>query len=64
MSRIAESELVLNSDGSVYHLRLQPDELARDIIVVGDPGNILTGLKFSVRTVKSAHIPVTSEIKD
>lgn len=40
MSRIAESELVLNSDGSVYHLRLQPEELARDIIVVGDPGRV------------------------
>ena len=40
MSRIAESELVLNNDGSVYHLRLHPEELARDIIVVGDPGRV------------------------
>lgn len=40
MSRIAESELVLNKDGSVYHLKLHPEELARDIIVVGDPGRV------------------------
>lgn len=40
MSRIGESELILNPDGSVYHLKLQPDELARNIIVVGDPGRV------------------------
>ncbi|PKO98273.1 MAG: phosphorylase [Bacteroidetes bacterium HGW-Bacteroidetes-9] len=40
MSRIGESELILNPDGSVYHLKLQPDELAGDIIVVGDPGRV------------------------
>ncbi|MBW6490461.1 MAG: nucleoside phosphorylase [Lentimicrobium sp.] len=40
MPRIAESELVLNQDGSVYHLKLYPDEIAHDIIVVGDPGRV------------------------
>ena len=40
MSRIGESELILNPDGSVYHLKLQPGELAHDIIVVGDPGRV------------------------
>lgn len=40
MSRIAESELVLNTDGSIYHLKLHPEELAHDIIVVGDPGRV------------------------
>ena len=40
MSMIAESELILNPDGSVYHLRLQPEELAPTIIVVGDPGRV------------------------
>lgn len=40
MSPIAESELILNPDGSVYHLRLQPEELAPTIIVVGDPGRV------------------------
>lgn len=42
MSRIAESELVLNNDGSIYHLKLHPEELAHDIIVVGDPGRVPT----------------------
>lgn len=40
MSRIAESELILNPDGSVYHLHLKPENLAETIIVVGDPGRV------------------------
>ncbi len=40
MSRIGESELILNPDGSVYHLKLTPGELAENIIVVGDPGRV------------------------
>jgi len=40
MAPIGESELILNPDGSVYHLRLQPEELAPVIIVVGDPGRV------------------------
>ena len=36
MRRIAESELILNPDGSVYHLNLRPENIARDIIFVGD----------------------------
>ena len=37
MQRIAESELILNSRGAIYHLDLLPEELADTIIVVGDP---------------------------
>lgn len=37
---IAPSELPLNADGSVYHLRLQPEQLADRIILVGDPGRV------------------------
>lgn len=37
MQRIAESELILNSRGAVYHLDLLPGELADIVIVVGDP---------------------------
>ena len=37
---IQESELVLNPDGSIYHLNLQPDEIADFIILVGDPGRV------------------------
>lgn len=40
MSRIPESELILNPDGSVYHLHLKPGDLANDVIVVGDPGRV------------------------
>lgn len=40
MNRIAESELILNPDGSIYHLKLKPENIADDIIVVGDPGRV------------------------
>ena len=38
--RIAESELIINSDGSVFHLHLRPEELADNVILVGDPGRV------------------------
>lgn len=37
---IPESQLVLNNEGAVYHLGLHPEELADDIILVGDPGRV------------------------
>lgn len=37
MSRIAESELIINDDGSIFHLHLKPEELAHTVILVGDP---------------------------
>jgi len=40
MAPIAESELILNPDGSVYHLHLHPENIADTIIVVGDPGRV------------------------
>ncbi|MBL7923506.1 MAG: nucleoside phosphorylase [Bacteroidia bacterium] len=40
MSQIPESELILNKDGSVYHLNLQPWELAPVVINVGDPDRV------------------------
>ena len=40
MNPIAESELILNPDGSIYHLKLHPENIADDIIVVGDPGRV------------------------
>jgi len=40
MSRIPDSELILNPDGSVYHLHLKPEHIADNIIVVGDPGRV------------------------
>ncbi len=38
--RIAESELILNKDGSIYHLNLLPEDLADSIFVVGDPDRV------------------------
>mgnify|MGYP006426914091 CR=1 FL=1 len=35
-----KSELILNRDGSVYHLHLHPEQLAPLVITVGDPGRV------------------------
>jgi uridine phosphorylase len=40
MTKIAESELILNSRGALYHLDVRPDELAHTIITVGDPDRV------------------------
>ncbi|MGB4843087.1 MAG: nucleoside phosphorylase [Ferruginibacter sp.] len=40
MSRIAESELIINNRGAVYHLDCRPEELATTIITVGDPDRV------------------------
>jgi uridine phosphorylase len=40
MRRIEESELIVNPDGSIYHLHILPEQLADDIIVVGDPQRV------------------------
>jgi uridine phosphorylase len=36
----AESELIINPDGSVFHLHLKPEHLADKVILVGDPGRV------------------------
>jgi len=38
--RIAESELILNPDGSIYHLNVKPDQIADTIIFVGDQNRV------------------------
>ncbi|HMW67114.1 MAG TPA: nucleoside phosphorylase [Chitinophagaceae bacterium] len=40
MSRIAESELIINDRGAVYHLDLTPDEIAGTVVTVGDPDRV------------------------
>ena len=40
MQRIEESELIINDDGSVFHLHLKPSEIANTIILVGDPARV------------------------
>ncbi len=55
MAPIAGSELILNPDGSVYHLHLKPENIADTIIVVGDPGRVkeiskyFDSIEFSVQ---------------
>jgi uridine phosphorylase len=40
MRTIAESELILNPDGSIYHINLRPENLAKNIIFVGDQDRV------------------------
>lgn len=40
MQQIPASELILNDDGSVYHLHLLPEDIAETIILVGDPERV------------------------
>jgi hypothetical protein len=40
LNTLAASELVLNPDGSVYHLNLQPEDIAEKILLVGDPDRV------------------------
>ena len=42
MASIKSSELITNEDGSIFHLHLLPEDLADDIILVGDPGRVET----------------------
>ncbi|MCK0132479.1 nucleoside phosphorylase [Flavobacteriaceae bacterium F08102] len=40
MRTLAASELILNEDGSIYHLNLRPEQIANTIIAVGDPDRV------------------------
>jgi uridine phosphorylase len=40
MTRISDTDLILNPDGSVYHLGLLPEHVADTILAVGDPGRV------------------------
>ncbi len=56
MQRIAESELIINSRGAIYHLDLRPDELAHKIFLVGDPGRVAVVSKYFDRVeIKQQH---------
>lgn len=49
---IPESELIINGDGSAFHIHLRPEEIADIVILVGDPGRVdmvaeyLTDIEF------------------
>lgn len=40
MKKIAPSELIINDDGSIFHLHLRPEDIADTVILVGDPGRV------------------------
>ena len=40
MRVIPSSELIINGDGSIFHLHLRPEQLADIVILVGDPGRV------------------------
>lgn len=46
MSRIAESELIINNRGAVYHIDLRPDELGDTVVTVGDPDRVKEVSKY------------------
>lgn len=39
-NKLSVSELILNTDGSIYHLKLKPDDIAKTVITVGDPERV------------------------
>ena len=48
---IAPSELIINPDGTVFHLHIHPDQLTDRIILVGDPGRVdIVAENFDTRT--------------
>ena len=56
MQRIAESELIINERGAVYHLNLKPEELGETIITVGDPDRVpLVSRFFDSVEVRQQH---------
>lgn len=46
MQRIAESELIINSRGAIYHLNIRPEEMAQTVITVGDPDRVAVVSKY------------------
>lgn len=40
MRTIPSSELIINDDGSIFHLHLKPEQLAETVLLVGDPGRV------------------------
>jgi uridine phosphorylase len=65
--QIAPSELILNPDGSIFHLHLKPGQIARDILLVGDPGRVemIAGLldEIELRAQNREFVTVTGYYK-
>ncbi|MBU2046931.1 MAG: phosphorylase, partial [Bacteroidetes bacterium] len=46
MSKISEADLIINPDGSIYHLNIKPEDVADIIITVGDPDRVSEVSKY------------------
>lgn len=46
MRTIPESELIINDDGSVFHLHIRPEQLSDKIIMMGDPDRVTLTAKY------------------
>jgi uridine phosphorylase len=56
MSKIKESELIINNRGAIYHLDLRPEELGPNVILVGDPDRVkLVSRYFDKIETKAQH---------
>jgi uridine phosphorylase len=53
--KIQDAELILNADGSIYHLHLQPEHIADNIITVGDPDRVERVSKYFDRIEHKVH---------
>ena len=56
MRKIPPSELIINSDGTIFHLHIKPSQLADKVILVGDPSNAMS------KTVNFIPLPVLSKV--
>ncbi|MDP4183937.1 MAG: nucleoside phosphorylase, partial [Bacteroidota bacterium] len=65
---IKDSELIVNKDGSIFHLHLTPEQLADNIILVGDPGRVELFAqmmdKLEVKVQNREFVTVTGQIND
>jgi len=67
MKSFPDSELILNADGSVFHLHLLPGQIAETILLVGDPGRVdmiaalLSDVEF--RIANREFVTVTGQYK-
>lgn len=53
---IEESELIINDDGSIFHLHIKPEQLADRVILVGDPGRVnLVASHFETRECEASN---------
>lgn len=46
MKELSSSDLVINPDGSIYHLNIRPEDLAHTILTVGDPDRVAVVSKY------------------